>query len=94
MSKKETKNCLKFTMNKNPFVDLSELAENQLIPCFAVLQWSYRKSNKKREVNIMENQTTTVKEFKEAIWRMLAGINSRADLLRIKRLVQYIYYKR
>lgn len=42
----------------------------------------------------MENQTTTVKEIKEAIWRMLAGINSRADLLRIKRLVQYIYYKR
>lgn len=42
----------------------------------------------------MEERTVTVKEIKEAIWRMIAGINSRADLLRIKRLVQYIYYKR
>ena len=32
--KKGNANCLKFTMNKNPFVDLSEVAENRLIPCF------------------------------------------------------------
>ena len=50
--------------------------------------------NQNRRFIIVENQTKATKEIKETICRMLAGINSRADLLRIKKLVQYIYYKR